>query len=390
MLLFALAMSLWPIIGQTSRNYSLKGGFIYGSALKHTKHLESLVKGPVTGGEFDIEWQTLHEKNWYQYMGFPEIGLGVVGLDLGNPEMLGQLFAAYPYLNIKLLDLKFMRVNMKGGAGISFLTKTFNNTATDLYDLNTGNAAIGSHLNVYFSGGGNLELPLCRNWTAVAGFDWNHASNGSFYQPNSGLNMLNASLTLKYYFGKGERFIPQKRQIENIPQNFTFEIVASGGARELYYKDDKMYPTGSLVFAAYRQTGNLFRLGLGVDAFYDGVYNGKTQFKRTYLTTDELKNKIRIGISFQPEMVFGRFSAGIHFGLYLYNPLKNIEPYTDASEGVLNKPLIYAYNIEEEDGWFYTRAALKYSFSKHIFASIGLKTHLQKAEFIEWGLGYRF
>jgi len=52
--------------------------------------------------------------------------------------------------------------------------------------------------------------------------------------------------------------------------------------------------------------------------------------------------------------------------------------------------LIYDYNIENEDGWLYTRAALKYRLSKHYFFSIGLKTHLQKAEFIEWGLGYKF
>ena len=68
---------------------------------------------------------------------------------------------------------------------------------------------------------------------------------------------------------------------------------------------------------------------------------------------------------------------------------KNLEPYLDAQNGLLNKPLIYAYNIEKEDGWLYTRASLKYSITKHLFLSLGLKTHLQKAEFIEWGMGVR-
>jgi len=52
--------------------------------------------------------------------------------------------------------------------------------------------------------------------------------------------------------------------------------------------------------------------------------------------------------------------------------------------------LIYTYNIDNEDGWFCTRASLKYVFTNHIFTSLGLKTHLQKAELIEWGMGYRF
>ena len=94
-------------------------------------------------------------------------------------------------------------------------------------------------------------------------------------------------------------------------------------------------------------------------------------------------------MSLQPELVLGKLSAGIHLGMYVYNPLKNKEPYSNAETGTLNKPLIYAYNIDEEDGWFYTRAALKYSLTEHLFLSLGLKTHLQKAEFIEWGIGCR-
>lgn len=141
-------------------------------------------------------------------------------------------------------------------------------------------------------------------------------------------------------------------------------------------------------------------MGLGIDAFYDGVYDGTSLYKKVYIKTNELKNKVRIGISWQHELLFSRLSAGFDFGLYLYDPLKNLSP-VNINTGELiylnqKKPLIYSYNIDKngvqsgEDGWFYTRAKLKYTISQHIFASIGLKTHLQKAEFIEWGLGYRF
>jgi hypothetical protein len=78
--------------------------------------------------------------------------------------------------------------------------------------------------------------------------------------------------------------------------------------------------------------------------------------------------------------------------LYLYDPLKNLEPYdvVKSNGGTpLNKGIIYPYNIDQEDGWLYTRASLKYMLTNHIMLSLGLKTHLQKAEFIEWGLGYR-
>jgi len=385
---------------QTEKNIALKANFIYGNILKHTTHLTNLVKGSVVGGEFDIEWQTMGEENWHQYFNFPQIGVGVVGLDLGNPEMLGQLAAVYPYLNFKLLDLKFMQLNLKGGAGMSFLNKTFNNTATDLNNLNTGNAAIGSVVNVYFAGGGSVEFPFGKAWSAYGAFNWNHASNGSFYQPNSGINMLNASVGIRYNPVWMMNYKPEIKGIPYMPQKFTLEVIASGGVRELYYRDNKMFPTGSLVVSLFRQIGNNLRLGLAVDNFYDGVYGSvfiarnnplnTTKYGFTYITEDKLANKFRVGVSLQPELVFGKITAGIHFGMYLYNPIKNLEPYSEASVTTLNKPLIYSYNIEEESGWFYTRASLKYAFSKHLFASLGLKTHLQKAEFIEWGMGYRF
>ncbi|MEA4851200.1 MAG: hypothetical protein VB126_07075, partial [Paludibacter sp.] len=48
--------------GQTLKNYSVKGQFIYGDILKHTTHLNNLVKDPVKGAELDIEWQTMGEQ----------------------------------------------------------------------------------------------------------------------------------------------------------------------------------------------------------------------------------------------------------------------------------------------------------------------------------------
>lgn len=393
-LICLLLLFLHLLQAQTSSSYQIKAEYIYGNILKHTTHLTNLVKDPVQGGEIAIEWQTFGEKPWHQYYNFPKVGIGAVYLNLGNPDSLGNCYAIYPYINIPLIRTKVINIYIKPGAGVSYLNKTFKHATAYHNDgevyLNKSNAAIGSHINVYFAGSLNLEIPLALGLSLTGDCGWNHASNGSFIQPNSGINMINTFIGLKYFPNYKQYKSPTKSQIASLPQKFTFEFIASGGARELYYKDDKMFPTGSLVLSAYRQLGNNLRLGVGIDGFYDGVYDGNTQFKRTYLTSNELKNKIRVGISLQPEFIFGKLTAGMHFGLYLYNPLRNMEPYADAMAETLNKPLIYSYNIEKEDGWLYTRASLKYAFTNHLFISLGLKTHLQKAEFIEWGLGYRF
>lgn len=380
---------------QTIKQYSIKLEGIYGNILAHDEHVKELVSSPVTGAELSVEFQTMGEKNWHQFNGFPIVGIGAVWLNLGNPQKLGNAFALYPYISFPLIRTSLFNLNLKAGAGASYLTKTYQNTNTDslgnlLPTLTGTNGAIGSALNVYFSGGGSLEIPIAKGISFMGEYTWNHMSNGSVVAPNSGLNLLNGFVGIKYFPNYKDYHSPTTHFIERITRKYSFEVIASGGFRQLYYKDNKTFPIASIAFGAYRPITNTYRMGLGIDAFYDGAYNGKTQFERTYITSDELKNKIRVGVSWQHEILLGRLIAGFDFGLYLYDPLKNLSPYDEAKGVKLSKPLIYSYNINSEDGWFYTRAALKYALNEHYFLSLGLKTHLQKAEFIEWGLGYVF
>jgi Lipid A 3-O-deacylase (PagL). len=389
---------------QTADQFSFKLQGVYGHIIPHDEHVKALILNPVSGAEFSVEFQTMNDKPWHQFTSFPIFGVGSVWLNLGNQTKLGNAFAIYPYLCFPLIRTNHLKLNIKAGAGISYLTKTYFNTNKDslgnLLPLNSTNAAISSNLNVYLSGGGNLEIPIGKGLSLTADYTWNHMSNGSVVVPNSGLNLLNGFIGLKYFPNYKKFSFPSKHKTDSIPRKFCFEIIAAGGLRQYYYLDQKTYPIASLNFSIYRPLTNYYRMGLGIDAFYDGVYDGTSLYKKVYLKTNELKNKIRIGISWQHELLFGRLTAGFDFGLYLYDPLKNLSP-VNVNTGELiypnqQKPLIYSYNINKngiesgEDGWFYTRAKLKYAISQHIFASIGIKTHLQKAEFIEWGLGYRF
>ena len=379
---------------QTRHNYKFGAEYLHGTILKHNSHLENLVKGPANGAKLEVEFQTMGEKPWHQYYNFPVIGIGSAYLDLSNPDMLGQAFALYPYINIPIVRTNYFILNVKPGAGMSYVTKTFRDATVYRDDgsvwLDKSNGAIGSHLNVYFSAGANIEIPVAAGFSLTAEYNWNHISNGSIIQPNSGINMLNASVGLKYFPNYPNYQAPEKEEIEDLPRKFSFEATLAGGVRELYYRDDKKYPIASITLGVYRPLTNRYRMGLGLDAFYDGVYNGNTQFQRTYLATDEFKNKIRAGVSWHNELIIGKLTAGLHLGLYLYDPIKNLEPYKEAAKGQIRKPLIYGYDIDKEDGWLYTRVVGRYAITNHFFASIALKTHLQKAEFIAWGIGYRF
>jgi hypothetical protein len=63
-------------------------------------------------------------------------------------------------------------------------------------------------------------------------------------------------------------------------------------------------------------------------------------------------------------MIFGDVSFTIQWGYYLF----------------------VRWN---DDGDFYHRFGLKYYFNDHFIANLTIKTHFSKADFIEWGIGYR-
>ena len=90
----------------------------------------------------------------------------------------------------------------------------------------------------------------------------------------------------------------------------------SGGVRQLYYKDNQFFPIGSITIAEFYPLTNYYRMGLGVDAFYDSAFGevnasliaseNETKYQRTYIASDLLSNKIRAGISWQHELIIGK------------------------------------------------------------------------------------
>ncbi|MCL2596720.1 MAG: acyloxyacyl hydrolase [Paludibacter sp.] len=414
-LIFLFSIVYISANGQGLHNYSFKVEGLFGSILKHDNHLTNLVKGGTTGLSLNVEWQTDGSSMWHQYFNFPAIGFSATYINLGNSQMLGQLISAYPYLQIPLVRSEGIQVNIKPGAGLAFITKYYGNTPHIAGTLDReiidsegnsqiieygANSAIGSMMNVFLNLGVNAEYTFTEDFSLSLGVAWQHASNGSIVKPNSGINMINAYLGFAYIPNSEMIKVVHRGLMDDIPRRIYVETAVSGGVRQLDWRDGKSYPIASLNVGAYYPLSNIYKMGLGADLFFDGVYGyenapvkDERKYNFTYIEKNNFANKLRAGISWRHELIFGNLVAGIHLGLYLFNPVKNLEPYdkVQANGGnPLKKGVFYKYNIEEEDGWFYTRIVGKYYFSNNIFASIGLKTHLQKAEFIEWGLGYRF
>lgn len=382
-----------------------KADYLMGNIMKGSR-IDPLINMPVMGAELSVEWMPTSQMTWSQPWNNASVGLATAYLNLGNNDKLGSAVAFYPYLHIPLVNTRHFILGLKPGVGIAFVNKRYSTTneSGTLGISNTeqptqiANSAFGSLLNAYFAAMLSIEVPIAQGLSLSAACGWNHISNGSFIQPNGGINMLNAQLGVKYFPAHDSYQQPTISQ-RQVQRRWSMDLIASGGCRQLYYRDNRFFAIASMQVGAYYQCAQIFRIGLGADVFYDGAYASVnsspdpslnvSSYKFTYLTEDRWTNRLRAGISLQPEFVIGKLTAGFHFGVYLYDPIKHLEPYAQAQQNQLSKGIFYPYNITKEDGWLYTRASLKYEVTPHLLLAIGLKTHLHRAEFIEWGLGYR-
>ncbi len=380
--------------------FAIKASVYGGYILPMTKNLELVATPPALGGEIAVEFPSMGNYNWQHFWAMPTIGVGFVGMDLGNPKILGQAFALYPYLLVPIVKRPHFHLNYKIGVGVSFFTKTWNRCDT-LSGVNaaTANSTIGSVMNVYLETGANFEFPIKNNFSITADIGYNHMSNGSVLQPNGGLNMLHAQIGAKYTFEKCNHCDKPLPPTGKFPYDFSLTFDASGLVRELYYKDNRRYPVGTVQIGMTANVTNWYAVGGALHAFYDGAfvqqgsrdgvaYEQHTHFKRYFIPEENIANKFRAGVAINNEFVIGRVTAYLQWGVYVYDPLRNANPEPHPKFGY-KRPMLYTYDIEKEDGWNYFRLGLRCRVWDNLFVNVNLKTHLQKAEMLTFGIGYQ-
>ena len=400
--------------------------------------VDQWIERPVLGGSFAVEFLPTGRWKSLQQWNNASIGVGTTYLNLGNDKILGSAVAAYGYMNQPFYNGTHFRIGARPTIGLAMVNKTYSNTLPEDYKLYSiaqkdgkllGNWSIGSLLNAYLAMELYMDFPIANGWEITLNGGWHHISNGSFMHPNAGYNMFGGELGLRY--------IPSNKNIPNSPmdakelyevveKHWAVEMSATGAARQTYYKDNmngqRFYGAASVKVAAYWVPLAVFRIGAGFDAFYDGYYAAVndefaklnpegtpvTYFGKTYMKESKIENCFRVGISLQPEFIIGNLTAGIHVGFYVFDPVKNLEPYIgkkswDKGQGAkemddkgtpLNRGIFYKYDFTDasnyQDGWCYMQFVLKYRVLDHLFIQMGLKTHGVRAEFIDAGLGVAF
>lgn len=360
----------------------------------------------VAGVDLALEMPSWHRYPWQQYLANPTLGVGISVLDLGH-RALGQMIATYPYLAFNIVNTKVFDLKIKTATGLSFFTETYYSTNTDPLHFYSedANTAIGSVVNVYLAASIDMTFNVAGHWAINAAADYRHASNGSTIQPNGGLNLITGSLGLTYNIAP-ENGGKHEPLFARIPNHWGMRVSLSGGTRQLFYLDKhRNHPIGSFHIGATYSIGSWYAIGLATDLFYDGAFNRQgitldmsdnekqeqrqyTSFNRYLITDNSFANKLRLGLAITNEMHIGRVTMLLDWGVYLFNPLRNkmVAPHPKYGN---KRPLFYSYDIDTDDGWNYFRLGIRCRIVDNIYLQASVKTHLQKAEMLEWGIGYQ-
>ena len=383
-----------------SVSVSLQGGAVMpdgkvDKVVDAPKEWHAPVWGVNVGVDFAPDWQAL--KDWNN----ATIGVGLSYWNMGH-ELLGHAIAPYAYMNIPLVKLPRFELGLRPGIGAAFMTKTYRNTVPEgqlFVSVTDANQCVGSVTNLYFPEVLYMNFPLAKGWSISLAGGWYHISNGSTVQPNSGYNIFGAELGVKKVVDEVERRVGyEARNKEEDAKKWSVAVAGTMGGRQVYYRDQQTFVVGSMHASAYWHAHPIFRLGGGVDVFYDGAYiQRETHFGKTNLDLAQPGDCWRVGVSVQPEFVVGNFTAGLHVGAYMYDPVKALEPQW-REDGLpterLDKPVFYAYDLLNAgsagypDGWLYTEVVLRYHLPWHMFVQAMMKSHLTKVEFISLGLGF--
>lgn len=318
--------------------------------------LAYLIQDDVYALDLTLSFPTYGKDFWEKIYNYPRPGIGYSFWSLGNKEVFGNAHVFYGYLNIPIIRRpeKFS-FNYQFSLGGAWLPGTFDIMENHL------NRAVSSHLNIFVRLGIDGKIKLFPRCELVLEAGVSHISNGKTRSPNYGINAGTFSLGFNYLIGDYGKIV-QEPEIPKAGKKYVQSIVTSAGVKVYDNLLNKKYLTTSMSYNIDRLISHRRRVGLGTDLFYDGSISEALAVEEGAREND-FNNLIRFGIHASYSIRYKQMTGGIQLGHYLYSQ------YT-----VLTK--------------IYSKISVQYLFSEHLFGSVAIKSHMGKADCLEWGIGY--
>lgn len=320
----------------------------------HAPGMDHLQAGIFPMIHASISGTTRGKKPWHHDYNFPDLGVTLIYSDLGYPKVLGRAWGVFPHIVMPLTRKTNFSLGFRFGMGAVWLTNYYNEPD------NEGNIAISNPLNILVNTSLEAGFAISEHFTIRTGFGMTHFSNGKTSTPNKGLNIPAFKLALSHSLWPNPG-LPERNTNPEKNRNTSLRAFVAGGYTRLY-------PPGGPAFAEFTISSTLNRpvskkvsLGFGLDVFYGG--SDREVLRRIDALPGSPAGLLKPGIHLSFEQMFGKTSFIFQQGIYLY---------------AANK----------EDGKSYNRAGLRHQISEKLLVNLTLKSHLFRADYLEWGFGY--
>lgn len=319
--------------------------------------LEYLIQDDLYAFDLSVSFPTYGNSFWEELYNYPGTGIGYSYWTLGNDEIFGKAHVLYGFINIPIKKNEKFSVNYQFSLGGAYLTRIFD------VDNNHLNRAIGSHTNIYMRLGVDAKIKILPHCNMIIEGGLMHFSNGKTRSPNYGINAGSVSLGFNYLFNGNNNSI-QKTIIPLIDKKYVQSFLFSAGSKVHDNLLGEKYFVSSISYNIERLFNHKRRIGLGPDLFYDG------SIREALASEDGTREKeftklIRLGIHGSYAIRYKKLIAGVQIGHYLYSK------YTVMT------------NV-------YTRISLHYLITDNISGGLSIRSHLGKADCLEWGLVYNW
>lgn len=340
------------------KQYAIDVNYFYGSILPHHTNIFHLIKGHPEGTIIGINRKTFGSKKWEAWYNYPDYGLSFQYQNNKNPE-LGDLYGLYAHYNFYFLN---RRMQLRLGQGVAYNTNPYDR------ETNYRNLAYGARYmpSTYFML--NYNKPnIWKGFGIQTGAAFIHHSNANLKAPNTSTNTIAFNIGVNYDIETKDslRYIPHPK--EKFTEPIRYNLVFRSGINESDVVNSGQYPF--YVASAYvdKRINRKSAIQLGTDVFWMMYmkefirYQAIAYFENNY---DGNADYRRVGVFAGHELFINKLAIDTQMGYYVYDPSNKF-------------------------GSLYQRFGAKYYVTKNISAGVSLKTHISRAEAIEFGLGVR-
>jgi hypothetical protein len=355
--LLIIPLILFPFSGIGQQyNYSLEAKPHFGFIIPHSPTIARISRQHFNMLETSINFHNSGQKPWQQLYFQPNWGLTWVYSGLGGNPYFGQMHELLAHFNFQAIRKKHYRLEFKLGTGIGFVEKVFDPVT------NYKNLAIGSRINAAIELNFNQVVRINKNLDWISGLGLNHQSNGAAKMPNKGINIFTVNTGIRYSFGKIKEQTIEKDSLYH-PGKRWLLIKQSGGLKEDYPPGGSKYLlAGTSVNLYFRQSDKNY-WGTGIEYMFDA--STQPSLEAIYANKNFNGANHKIGICANYLLMINRLGISLQLGAYVFDKYKSSSP-------------------------VYDRIGLNYFAGNHIVTFIALKTHFAKADYIEYGLAYKF